>query len=296
MKAFQDSLTQDTLVQDTLIQDSLVQDSLIQEEGEFTNTQLPTYYRESYFSTDTLFHPELNGGRYGVAGDPLPYSLRNDTVITLMILLCFVLALTAFRMSSGFLYRQAKDFFYISHSGPTFVNETTNEVRFQFFLVLQGCLLLSIYQFQNTDISLTENLAFTSQYMLMAIYLAMLLGYVVIKYALICICDSIFFDTRQHLQWVKTQLFVLAIAGMLVAPAVLLQIFFDIDGEKCFIYLMGLFILVKILLFYKCYVIFFKGIDSILQIILYFCALEIIPPFSMWGALLLISNCLKVNY
>ena len=91
-------------------------------------------------------------------------------------------------------------------------------------------------------------------------------------------------------------LFVLAIAGMLVAPAVLLQIFFDIDGEKCFIYLMGLFILVKILLFYKCYVIFFKGIDSILQIILYFCALEIIPPFSMWGALLLISNCLKVNY
>ena len=35
------------------------------------DVQLPQYYREGFFSKDTLFHPELPGGRYGVAGDPI---------------------------------------------------------------------------------------------------------------------------------------------------------------------------------------------------------------------------------
>ena len=33
---------------------------------------LPQYYKESFFSKDSLFHPELQGGRLGVAGTPMP--------------------------------------------------------------------------------------------------------------------------------------------------------------------------------------------------------------------------------
>ena len=40
------------------------------------------YYRESYFSNDSLFHPELKGGRQGVAGDPVPYSIAGDNFIS----------------------------------------------------------------------------------------------------------------------------------------------------------------------------------------------------------------------
>ena len=56
------------------------------------DVQLPQYYRESFFSEDSLFHPELPGGSFGVGGDPTPYSIHNDNVIT-SILLVF-LALT----------------------------------------------------------------------------------------------------------------------------------------------------------------------------------------------------------
>ena len=32
----------------------------------FRDVSLPQYYRESFFSKDSLFHPELKGGRLGV--------------------------------------------------------------------------------------------------------------------------------------------------------------------------------------------------------------------------------------
>lgn len=63
---------------------ALQQDSIsITQEGEdLLDVQLPQYYREGFFSKDSLFHPELPGGRFGVAGDPVPYSIHNDSVIT----------------------------------------------------------------------------------------------------------------------------------------------------------------------------------------------------------------------
>ena len=38
----------------------------------YRDVSLPQYYRESFFSTDSMFHPELVGGRLGVAGAPIP--------------------------------------------------------------------------------------------------------------------------------------------------------------------------------------------------------------------------------
>ena len=52
-----------------------------------TDVQLPKYYREGYFSKDSLFHPELPGGSFGVGGDPLPYTIHNDSVITSVLML-----------------------------------------------------------------------------------------------------------------------------------------------------------------------------------------------------------------
>ena len=259
------------------------------------SADLPTYYRESFFSADILFHPELKGGRYGMAGDPVPYTLRGDNVVSLIFIVSFILGLVAFRMSSGFIYRQAKDFFYVSHSGPTFASETSSEVRFQFFLVVVGAFMLSIFLYLYALSSVGATFV-VSQYQLMAVYLAVLFGYIVLKYVGCTVVDSVFFGRRSHLAWVKSQLFVLAVCGVLVAPVVLLQVFFDLSVQKAAIGLLAIFVLSKILLFYKCFAIFSGRIGAFLQIFLYFCALEIVPPVTLWGCLLWISNCLKVNY
>ena len=77
----------------------------------FRDVSLPQYYRESFFSKDSLFHPELKGGRLGVAGDPVPYTVAGDSFITSLLLVCFLLACIAFSKSKHFVIRQAKTFF-----------------------------------------------------------------------------------------------------------------------------------------------------------------------------------------
>ena len=90
------------------------------------DVQLPTYYRENFFSNDSLYHPELDGGRYGVAGDPVTETLSNDSLISGLLILCFLLMTLAFSRISGFIGRQIKDFFYVQ-KGEHSVEETGDE-------------------------------------------------------------------------------------------------------------------------------------------------------------------------
>ena len=114
----------------------------------FRDVSLPKYYRESYFEGKPCFNPDLFGGRQGVAGDPVPYSIARDNVITILLLACFMLALIAYAKSRRFILRQVKDFFRAPRGeNMTVMTETSGEFRFQFFLVGQSCLLFALIYF-----------------------------------------------------------------------------------------------------------------------------------------------------
>ena len=83
---------------------------------------------------------------------------------------------------------------------------------------------------------------------------------------------------------------------MLLFPLVLLLIYFQISVQNAAFYFIFVLSFVKILTFYKSYIIFFKQKDYFLQIILYFCTLEMIPLSVLWTALMVITNSLKVNF
>ena len=260
----------------------------------FRDASLPTYYKESFFSKDSLFHPELEGGRYGVAGDPVPYTIAGDNLITSILLGCFILATGAFSKSGRFILRQAKNFFYEPHFGTTTISETSNELRYQFFFVLQTCLLFGIVFFFWTK---TKVDTFTiEQYRIIGIYTGMFAAYYLVKTILYTLIDGVFFGKKKNEQWLKSYLFLISSQGTLMFPMVLLMAFFGLSMKSAVVYAMTVIVLSKILSFYKCYIIFFKRIGTILQNILYFCALEIIPLGALWGFLVMIGNYLKINY
>ncbi len=260
------------------------------------DVSLPQYYKESFFSADTLFHPELNGGRYGVAGDPMPYSLRSDNVISLLFIICFVVGMIAFAKSRRFILRQSKHFFYVPRSETSAITETSSEVRFQFFLVLQTSLLLSLLQYFYTQHHIGTTFILSSEYQLIAIYFGMWAGYFLLKGLLYTLVNTVFFGARKNLQWIKALLFITAMEGVVMLPLGLLQVYFNMSIESVMTYFIAVLIFVKLLTFYKCYIIFFRRTGVFLQIILYFCALEIIPLAAVWGAMVMMGNYLKINY
>jgi hypothetical protein len=83
--------------------------------------------------------------------------------------------------------------------------------------------------------------------------------------------------------------------GVVFLPAVLLQAYFDMTEKNVVIYFVIVLIFVKILTFFKCYVAFFRRNVVKLQIILYFCALEMVPLLAFWGALDYVTDSLRIN-
>jgi len=259
------------------------------------DVQLPQYYREGFFSKDSLFHPELPGGRYGMAGDPVPYTAHGDNIITSLLLVSFIMAVVSVASAKGFIARQAKSFFYKQREGITEVTETTTELYFQGFLVVLTCLLMALlFYFNTTDYG--DTLTLPTPYHLIAIYLAMTAVYWIAKVVLYSVVNSIFFGGKRNGQWIKSLLFITSLEGVLIFPLVLLQAYLDLGSEKVLTGFVIVLVFVKLLTIFKTYIIFFRQNVVQLQIILYFCTLEIIPLLAFWGALGITANSLKINF
>lgn len=262
-----------------------------------TDINFSHYYREGFFTNNALLHPELNVERYGVAGDPMPYSIQNDDVITGLLLGCFLLMMFSFSRLHHFILQQAKSFFHIQRSeNVTVTTETSDEFRFQFFMVALTCLLWALLAFFYTQTKVADTFILRSQYQLIAIFFGCFCVYFLLKGMLYPILNSLFFNRKKNEQWMKSILYLSAMEGIVLFPIVMLQSYFGISVQSAIIYAAIVLILVKLLTIYKCFVIFFRQNGAVLQIILYFCALEIIPMLALAGSLVMIVDYLKINF
>ncbi|MBQ7472291.1 MAG: DUF4271 domain-containing protein [Prevotella sp.] len=261
----------------------------------FRDISLPKYYRESFFSKSSLFHPELSGGRQGVAGDPVPYTIAGDNVITSILLACFIIVGLSFGLLRQLFKRQLKDFFRPKAESSSGVTETFNEVRLQIFLAFQTSLLFGICYFFYIN-STKESTFVLEQYQMIGIYAITFLAYFLGKSLLYAIASWIFVGGKKIIQWQKTNLFLIALEGLLMFPLILVVSFFGVSIQNSAIYTVIVIILTKILVFFKSRNIFFKQTGGFLQLFLYLCALEIMPLLNLWGTLTLISSYLKINF
>ena len=256
---------------------------------------IPQYYRENFFSNDSLYHEEVAVTRHGISGDPVPYSPHNDDIITGLLLICFFFIMFVMSRISRFMIRQAKDFFYTSKS-ENLLMETGLEIRMQIVFGVVACLQLALMYYYYVMRYVSDDFILDSEYALLGIYLVVFIAYFSIKTALYSMVNNVFFRRRKNLQFIGSWLFITSIESVLLFPLVLLQTYFQISVEIAAYYLISVLVFVKILTFYKSYVIFFKQKDFFLQIILYFCTLEMIPLAVLWTALAVITNSLKVNF
>jgi hypothetical protein len=259
------------------------------------DVNLPTYYKESFFSDSPMFHPELSGGRLGVAGDPVPYTVAGDNLITGILLGCFLLATFSFAQSGRFIARQVKNFFHARSGNVADFSETTSEMWFQLFLVLQTCLISSL-MFFFYSMGIGSDTFVLEQYQIIGIYTAVISGYFISKIFLYLFVDWTLFDKRRNRPWFESFLFIVSTEGVLLFPMVMLISYFGLSLESGIIYSIFVIIIFKIMSFYKTYIIFFRQKGAIMQNILYFCALEVMPLLILWGGLIRLNSFLKINF
>lgn len=252
----------------------------------------PMYYSHSLVQPDSIYRPECVTYNNGVAGDPVPYTIAGDSLITSVLIFCFIIATIAIAKSGNFLGRQLKGFFRTPREGTTVITETSAELRFQIFLIAQTCLLFAIiFFFYSRDFS-SESFTI-AHYQVLGLFTGVFAVYFIFKMLLYYMVDWVFFDKKKNEQWLKSYLFLSSSEGILLFPIVLLLAYFNLSIYSAGIYALGVVVFAKLLAFYKTYIIFFRRNAAFLQSFLYFCALEMMPLGTLWGALIMLGNYLK---
>ena len=177
----------------------------------------------------------------------------------------------------------------------TSISETSGELRFQFFLVLQSSLLLALIFFFYVQRNITDTFII-DQYQVIGVFAAIIIVYTLVKAVAYSVTGWVFFDRRSNDLWLKSFLFLLAMEGVCEFPIVMLQAYFDMPVQTTLVCTIVLLTAFKMLAFWRSFIIFFRREGISLQIFLYFCTLEIIPMATLLGILAITSNCLKVKF
>jgi len=230
----------------------------------------------------------------GIAGDPLPYRFRSDDYVTGVLMLSFFLVAWVIARSWHFLAGSLKHFFYDRRQENMFDSRTDSELRGQLFLVFQTCFVLGVLFFDYTQEHMTGVFNQISPYKILGVSVAACCVYYLAKWLLYAFVNYVFFDRARSAQWMEVYFLSVLALGLGLLPVTLLVVYFDIGFRSLSILFFLILAAVKTLLSYKCYRIFFRYRGGFLHLIVYFCALEILPLLVLWRALVYANNYLLI--
>ena len=278
-----------TDIRDTLLPDSVRQ--AVQIGSDSLGARLP-----DSVATDTVQEPVRTVISHpGLEGTPLPYRLQSDPGIAVALLFCFLL--TAYILSRGkkFLIQQLKDFSITRERSSIFSATTVSDFRYRLFLLFQTCVLFGICffdYFQSGNPVLVEQ---WPPYVVLFVYIVVCTVYLFCKWIVYRFLGWVFFDKIKTNSWLEAYSVILYYLGFVLYPVVLLTVYTDVADGIWVPLVLGLVIFAKILMFYKWLKVFFSKLYGILYLIVYFCALELIPTLMIYRVLVHINNLLLIK-
>ncbi len=226
----------------------------------------------------------------GFEGTPISYSPRTDDAIALTLLVCFFLSSIALARGKKFLSQQVKDFVLHRERTSIFDSSTAADVRYLLVLVLQTCVLSGITflnYFHDTCPALMDHV---SSLLLLGIYVGFCLAYFLLKWLLYMFLGWTFFDKNKTNIWLESYSALIYYVGFALFPFVLFLVYFDLSLTNLVIIGSIILIFTKILMFYKWIKLFFHQFSGLFLLILYFCALEIVPCLLLYQAVIFTSR------
>lgn len=269
-------------------------------EAKSTVTQLedlPVCYKMNYFQNDTLLHPEIIIRPSRFSATPLPYRLWRDNWITGTVLLCFFVMAFIIHLNGKLLFNRSRSFFFGSqHQNEPRAIRTSIEDQSIIIMTFMLCLIGGLGFFEYTQYHLELFLGRLSPYILLGSYVGCWVVYFILKKLLYAFVNWIFFDKESHLLWRDTYTFLLMVESILMYGIIVIGVYFGMMPKNIFFAALSVIILIKSLLLYKTYQIFFREIHGSLHLFVYFCTLELVPLLAIARILMWITDLLIVKY
>ena len=232
----------------------------------------------------------------GFEGTPISYSPRTDDAIALTLLACFFLSSIALARGKKFLSQQVKDFVLHRERTSIFDSSTAADVRYLLVLVLQTCVLSGITFFNYFHDTCPALMDHVSSLLLLGIYVGFCLAYFLLKWLIYMFLGWTFFDKNKTNIWLESYSALIYYVGFALFPFVLFLVYFDLSLTNLVIIGSIILIFTKILMFYKWIKLFFHQFSGLFLLILYFCALEIVPCLLLYQGMIRMNNILLIKF
>ncbi len=228
--------------------------------------------------------------RMGYPGESLPYRLCADTGVEILLLAGFLGMCLIYAVGRRFLFQLIKDFFFFRSRRSSTVR-TGVEMRHLSFLFVQCAFLLALlYGYCSGSLLRAD----TPLLLLSANVLAVL-GFLLTKLLLFDFVNRTFYDKISCHEWRVSYLLLVALKGVLLYPLAFMGVFYEVPVSIVIVCVIIVQALSEILLFYKSFAIFFGEIHGLLHLIVYFCALEIVPVFAFQRILAYLNEVILTN-
>ena len=237
-----------------------------------------------------MIHTPLTSLADGMTGIPLPYLLHSDPMVTCIMFLCMLLVSVVFAHGKKHFLQGLKNFVRGRERGSMFDEVTASDVRHTIVLVLHTCLMLAFCAYRYFARSAPSLFERYSHWCILAGLTVVFALFLVFKWAAYSFVNSLFFQKVRNTLWMTSFVNLYIWLGILLLPLLLVIVYFDISSQIATLLLAFPLVLCKICLFWKCFSNFFEKIYGALHLILYFCALEILPDLILWKGMELISN------
>ncbi len=239
-------------------------------------------YKVSAFNHEAVFA--------GLPAMVRPFMAQYGSILFLVFTFCFVLTALIFRKSGRALASNFGFIFTVGNRNKSMLSEsvTTSDVWGHVFFIFQTLLLYSIFFF---DLALKQITVFTltSEYLLIfgSIFVALFL-FAFIKYVVYKAIGAILLETKIN-DVTDVYLWILYLSGVLTFIPLVFYIYVPEIKLYAFILIIGIFLVGRIIVFIKAYSLFVKSHIGILYFFVYLCAIEIMPYFIIYKAIMFIQ-------
>ena len=232
----------------------------------------------SFFQGDTLLHAEVPCRPYGFAVTSTPYHLRNDWCSGVLLLLCLLLAANlVLRLRKKFDELLRGVFFPIPGRMDVPLVDDPLCYSTRLVAVCLFSLTASLVTFIYTQYDVEYYPSSEVRYVLFVAFFSLWLAYFLMKRLMGNFVNWIFFRQDKIFTFQRAYTFFYAVGALLSLLLSVMVVYLPVPPETVLLMALGLVVLVKILLLYKTYQIFFPKLYGTLHLIVYFCSLEIMP-------------------
>ena len=227
----------------------------------------------------------------GMEGHPLPARLGSGAGVVAVLFLGFFLLLYVSHAGRKFLQQEARGWTALRVREDFFDGPAGAGGRVRFFILLAEALFLGIsafVHFRGVALPALDGAFYA------ALFLGILLCWacVLVKWLVCLLVGWLFFDRLRTSLWVDSYFAIVYFALVLWCPCLLLRVYFDWSAGTFALSFLLVAGMAKILVFYNCIKFFSTKFYGLFYLIVYFCALEIMPCLIMYKGLSMLNNLL----